>query len=61
MNTLTNEIRNSKATYSNDQVWAFSRWVEEYAFAHNMTIEDTLNLALFKKEGINYKPAILNN
>lgn len=55
MNTISNETRNRKSQFKTD-LEAFADWVDEYAEAHGISVEETLNLALFRLEGKEYKP-----
>lgn len=49
METISNETRNRKAAYYEPED-ALSRWVAEYAEAHNITKEEVIALALFRLE-----------
>lgn len=49
MEQISNETRNRKAAAYKEKD-ALSRWVSEYAEAHNMTEEEVIALALFRLE-----------
>ena len=56
MNTISNETRNRKSQFKTD-LEAFADWVEEYAEANGMTVDDVLELALFRLEEKEYIPS----
>lgn len=53
LRTLCNELRIKKERPYDPQT-AFNGWVEEYAYVHNMSISEVLELALFKQENMEY-------
>lgn len=53
MKQLSRELRNRKAEAYDPQK-AFNHWVEEYAYTHEMSIEEVLNLSIFKDNGMEY-------
>lgn len=57
MKEISRETRNKKGELFVNTQYSFAKWVEEFAEANELTVEETLQLALFKQENIEYIPS----